>query len=225
MNKCWNCGVEFIDPTNVCPLCKCITERDDAEEEEFKPTYPFRPDKEIKKIQLAMSIYTLAAIIAEAILVIIDFHVGDRIGWSIMTGACMVYAYITLKFSIQKHNGYQFKILMQTLLGVAVVVVIDFLTGFSGWSVNYVLPAAFVLIDATVIVLMIVNSRNWQSYIPMQLLLIVLCIIPYILHHFGISSDSIMCLIALCVAIFVFAGSVIIGGRRAMDELYRRFHV
>ena len=192
---------------------------------EFKPTYPFRPDKEIKKIQLAMSIYTLAAIIAEAILVIIDFHVGDRIGWSIMTGACMVYAYITLKFSIQKHNGYQFKILMQTLLGVAVVVLIDFLTGFSGWSVNYVLPAAFVLIDATVIVLMIVNSRNWQSYIPMQLLLIVLCIIPYILHHFGISSDSIMCLIALCVAIFVFAGSVIIGGRRAMDELYRRFHV
>ena len=52
MNKCWNCGVEFIDPTNVCPLCKCITEREDAEEEEFKPTYPFRPDKEIKKIQL-----------------------------------------------------------------------------------------------------------------------------------------------------------------------------
>lgn len=129
MNKCWNCGVEFIDPTNVCPLCKCITERDDAEEEEFKPTYPFRPDKEIKKIQLALSIYTLAAIIAEAILVIIDFHVGDRIGWSIMTGACMVYAYITLKFSIQKHNGYQFKILMQTLLGVAVVVLIDFFDG------------------------------------------------------------------------------------------------
>lgn len=137
----------------------------------------------------------------------------------------MVYAYITLKFSIQKHNGYQFKILMQTLLGVAVVVLIDFLTGFSGWSVNYVLPAAFILIDATVIVLMIVNSRNWQSYIPMQLLIIVLSIIPFILRYFGISSDSIMCLIALCVAIFVFAGSVIIGGRRAMDELYRRFHV
>ena len=67
-----------------------------------------------KKIQLALSIYTLAAIIAEVILVIVDFHVGDRVGWSIMTGACFVYAYITLKFSIQKHNGYQFKILVLT---------------------------------------------------------------------------------------------------------------
>ena len=195
MNKCWNCGVEFVDPTNVCPLCKCITERDGDEVLERKPTYPFHPGKEIKKIQLALSIYTLEAIIAEVILVIVDFHVGDRVGWSIMTGACFVYAYITLKFSIQKHNGYQFKILLQTLLGVAVVV------------------------------LMIVNIRNWQSYIPMQLLIIVLSIIPFILRHFGISSDSIICLIALCVAVFVFVGSVIVGGRRAMDELYRRFHV
>lgn len=225
MNKCWNCGVEFVDPTNVCPLCKCITERDGDEVLEKKPTYPFHPGKEIKKIQLALSIYTLAAIIAEVILVIVDFHVGDRVRWSIMTGACFVYAYITLKFSIQKHNGYQFKILLQTLLGVAVVVLIDFLTGFSGWSVNYVLPSAFILIDVTVIILMIVNSRNWQSYIPMQLLIIVLSIIPFILRHFGISSDSIICLIALCVAVFVFIGSVIVGGRRAMDELYRRFHV
>ena len=137
----------------------------------------------------------------------------------------MVYAYITLKFSIQKHNGYQFKILLQTLLGVAVVVLIDFLSGFSGWSISYVLPAAFILIDAAIIVLMLVNSRNWQSYIPMQLLLIVLSIIPYILQHFGIAKNSIICLIALCVAIFVFVGTIIMGGRRAMDELYRRFHV
>ena len=79
MNKCWNCGVEFVDPTNVCPLCKCITERDGDEVLEKKPTYPFHPGKEIKKIQLALSIYTLAAIIAEVILVIVDFHVGDRV--------------------------------------------------------------------------------------------------------------------------------------------------
>ena len=49
MNKCWNCGVEFVDPTNVCPLCKCITERDGDEVLEKKPTYPFHPGKEIKK--------------------------------------------------------------------------------------------------------------------------------------------------------------------------------
>lgn len=225
MNKCWNCGVEFVDPTSVCPLCKCITEQDGEEDLEMKPTYPFHPDKEIKKIQLSLNIYTLLAIIAEVILIIVDFHVGDRIGWSILTGACMVYAYITLKFSIQKHIGYQLKILLQTLLGVAVITLIDLLTGFSGWSVNYVLPAAFILVDVAIIVLMLVNSRNWQSYIPMQLLLIALCIIPFVLRHFGISSDSIICLIALCVSIFVFIGTIIMGGRRAVDELYRRFHV
>ena len=42
--------MEFVDPTNVCPLCKCITERDGDEVLEKKPTYPFHPGKEIKKI-------------------------------------------------------------------------------------------------------------------------------------------------------------------------------
>lgn len=225
MNKCWNCGVELIDPSNICPLCKCITENDPEELRTLEPTYPRHPEREMKKIQRALSIYTLAAIVAEVILVIVDLHVGDRVGFSIVTGSLFIYAYITLKFSVQKHIGYQFKILLQTLLGVAVIVLIDEITGFHGWSVNYVLPSAFILIDAAVIVLMIVNSRNWQSYIPMQLLLIVLCVIPFILRHIGISTDSLLCLIALCVAVFVFIGSIIIGGRRAVDELYRRFHV
>ncbi len=214
--------MEFTDPTNVCPLCKCITENDADFTQ--KPTYP-HAEKEIKKIQLALNIYTFAAIAAEILFVVIDSHTGDSFWWSIMVGAFFVYGFITLKFSVQKHIGYQYKMLLQTLLGVSVLVLIDGLLGFRGWSINYVLPAAFILADAAVIVLMIVNNRNWQSYIPMQLLIIALCIITVVLRHFGIITDSVMCLLALGVAVMVFAGTLIVGGKRARDELYRRFHV
>ena len=119
------------------------------------------------------------------------------------------------------------KILLQTLLGVAVVVLIDFF------------DRIFRLVCKLCVAVSIytdrcdchyTDDREQQKlaelYIPMQLLIIVLSIIPFILRHFGISSDSIICLIALCVAVFVFVGSVIVGGRRAMDELQnRRFHV
>ena len=223
MNKCWNCGVEFIDPTNICPLCKCITENDSDFME--GPTYPHHAEKEIKKIQRALNIYTFAAIVAEVILLLIDSRTGDSFWWSIMIGAFFVYGFITLKFSVQKDIGYQFKMLLQVLLGVSVLIVIDYLRGFYGWSLNYVLPSAFILIDVAIIVLMIVNNRNWQSYIPMQLLIIGLCIIPFILRYFGISTDSIMCLIALAVSVLLFVGTLLVGGKRARDELYRRFHV
>ena len=130
-----------------------------------------------------------------------------------------------MKFSIQKHNGYQFKILLQTLLGVAVVVLIDFLTGFSGWSVKLCVAVSIYTDRCDC---HYTDDREQQKLAELYtdaLLIIVLSIIPFILRHFGISSDSIICLIALCVAVFVFVGSVIVGGRRAMDELYRRFHV
>jgi hypothetical protein len=189
-----------------------------------KPTYP-RTDKEMKKIQIALNIYTFVAIVAEVLFVLIDLKTGDNFWWSIMLGAFLVYGFITLKFSVQKHIGYQFKMLLQTLLGVSVLVLIDYLLGFHRWSLNYVLPSAFILIDVSVIVLMIVNNRNWQSYIPMQILIIVLSIIPFILRFFRISTDSILCLISLLVAILVFVGTMVVGGKRARAELYRRFHV
>lgn len=222
MNKCWNCGVEFIDPTNVCPLCKCITENDLNQMGE--PTYP-HADKKMKKIQRALNIYTFAAIVAEVIFVGIDFFTGESFWWSIMLGAFFIYGFITLKFSVQKHIGYQFKMLLQTLLGVSVLILIDYLTGFHGWSLNYVLPAVFILLDVAVIILMIVNNRNWQSYIPMQLLIIALCLIPFVLSYFGFSRYRVVDAIALGAAVLVFVGTLIVGGKRARDELYRRFHV
>ncbi len=214
--------MEFIDPTNVCPLCKCITENDLGQMRE--PTYP-HADKEMKKIQRALNIYTFAAIVAEVIFVGIDFSTGESFWWSIMLGAFFVYGFITLKFSVQKHIGYQFKMLLQTLLGVSVLVLIDYLTGFHGWALNYVLPAVFMLLDVAVIVLMIVNNRNWQSYIPMQLLIIALCLIPFVLSYFGFSTYRVVDGISLGVAVLVFVGTLIVGGKRARDELYRRFHV
>lgn len=222
MSKCLNCGVELLDPANVCPLCSCIVESEGEEINE--PTYPYA-EKGRKKIQLALNIYTFTAIVAEVILVTINIAAGSSIWWSVMIGAFLVYGFVTLKFSIQRHTSYQFKMLLQSLLAISLLVLIDLLTGFYGWSLNYVLPAAFILIDAAILVLMIVNSRNWQSYIPMQILIIVLCIIPFLLRHFGITEDAVLSSISLGVAVLVFVGTLIVGGKRARDELYRRFHV
>lgn len=222
MNKCGNCGVTFRDPTTVCPLCRCITESDG--ESAVRPTYP-RAEKRMKRIWRAMSIYTVAAIAAEGLLLAINIRKPDAGWWSIITLALFVYGYITLRFSIQSHCGYQVKMLLQTLLGAAVLIVIDELTGAKGWSMNYVLPSVFMLIDLAVIILMIVNNRNWQSYIPMQLLIIALCVIPFVLRYYGLTTDSVLCVAALGISVMIFVGTLIVGGRRATDELYRRFHV
>ena len=222
MSKCLNCGVELLDSTNVCPLCKCIAA---GEVGTGSPTYPYAAEKGQKKMQRALNIYTFAAIVAEGILVAANIFTNHSVWWSVMTAAFFVYGFVTLKFSIQKNSSYRFKMMLQSLLAISVLILIDVLVGFHGWSLNYVLPAAFILIDAAIVVLMIVNHRDWQSYMPMQILIIVLSIIPFILRRFGISEDTYVSTISFVIAILVFAGTLIIGGKRARNELYRRFHV
>lgn len=224
MSKCWNCGLQIADPVHVCPLCKCIVESDT--DESVKTVYPYLyAERGFKKMQMALNIYTFAAIAAELILLSVLYAVTGTFGLAIMIGAFLVYGFVTLKVSIQMHTGYQLKMIMQTLLAVAVLILIDVETGYRGWSLNYVLPGAFVLMDLAVIVLMFVNSRNWQSYIPMQLLIIVLTFIPWGLYHFGFVTELPFVIVAMGVSIMTFIGTVIVGGKRARTELYRRFHV
>ena len=224
MSKCWNCGVQLLDPVSVCPLCKCIVEP--SKDERDRQIYPYKfAEKGIRKMQRALNIYLFAAIVAEAILIGIDYGAGGSPGWVIIVGGLFAYGYITLKVSIEMHTGYRLKMVLQTLLGVAVLFLIDFETGFYGWSLDYVLPAAFILMDVAIIVLMIANKRNWQSYIPLELLVIALAVIPFIFYYFNIVSNLIVGIAAMGVAVLTFVGTLIIGGKRARDELYRRFHV
>lgn len=225
MSKCWNCGVRLTDPDHICPLCKCIVETD-GDESACEKKYPYLyAERGYKKMQLALNIYLFAAIVTELILCVIDIATGGNPGWVIMVGAFLVYGFITLKVSIQMHTGYRLKMMMQSLLGVAVLLVIDMETGFHGWSVNFVLPGVFILINIAIIVLMIVNNRNWQSYIPLQLLLIALSVLPFVLFYLGIVTNIIVACASMFVAVITFVGTLIVGGKRARDELFRRFHV
>jgi len=224
MNKCKNCGVQLRDPVPICPLCKCIVEQ--GEGEALSRIYPYLyAERGIKKMQVVMNIYLFAAIAAEVILCVIDYMAGGPVGWLILIAAFLAYGFITLKVSIQMHTGYRLKMILQTLLGVAVLFVIDLETGFVGWSLNYVLPAAAILVDVIIIFLMLVNNRNWQSYIPLQILDIVYCVIPFVLYRFQVVTSLIVPLAAMVIAVLTFVGTVIVGGQRARSELYRRFHV
>ena len=115
-------------------------------------------------MQRALSIYLFAAIVAEAILIGINAAVGGKPGWVIIMAGLFAYGYVTLKVSIQMHIGYRLKMILQTLLGVAVLLLIDLETGFHGWSLDYVLPGSLILMDAAIVILMIANRRNWQSW-------------------------------------------------------------
>jgi hypothetical protein len=145
--------------------------------------------------------------------------------WSAIVGLILIYGNVVLRLAIIGKSGYMFKTISLVIIAIAILVEIDYLTGYRRWSLNYVMPAGILFMDVGILVLMIVNKRNWQSYMMTQLGTILLSLVPVILLAVGEVTFSYLTVIACAVSVFIFLGTLIIGDDRAKTELKRRFHI
>lgn len=220
MSRCKQCNVEILDETERCPLCHSVLEPTIEVENMY-------PDVRVKrrKMILLSKIYLFVAIVVEAFLIVVNHYGEFETAWSLMTGLALIYGYLVIRFAILGKTGYIFKTIVLTVMAILVLVAIDFLSGYRGWSVRYVFPAAIIAVDAVILILMIVNRRNWQSYIMWQIFMILCSIVPMVLYLIGVIAVPYLALAALGTSVFLFLGTMLIGDRKARVELKRRFHI
>ncbi len=220
MSKCRNCNVEILDESECCPLCHSVLEQT----EELENMYPDARHK-TQKLLFASRLYLFCALVIEFVLVMIDFNGENQVHWSVLAGLGLLYVYTVIRYAIIGKSGYRAKTIVLVFLAVLITVVIDIITGYRGWSVDYVASGGILLVDVTIISLMIFNRRNWQSYMMWQIAMIFFSVIPAVLYWAGLEHNVCMAFLPLVVSAFLFLGTLIIGGRRASQELYRRFHI
>lgn len=220
MSRCRQCNVEVLDETERCPLCNSVLEQTFEVENMY-------PDVRIqtRRLTFLSRVYLFGILLLEVILFSINYFDRYKIGWSLIVGLILFYGYLVIRFAILGKTGYRSKIVVLAAIAVLMMIAIDFLVGYHGWSVNYVLPACVIVLDIGIIILMIVNRRNWQSYIMWQILMLFVCVAMLILHLVGIITNPYVMGAAGFVSLFLFLGTLIIGDRRARVELHRRFHI
>ena len=215
MSRCKQCNVEILDETERCPLCHSVLEKT-VEVENMYPNVRTMT----RRLALLSRIYLFVAL-----LIYLNVLSDSEMFWSAIPGLAMLYGYLVLRYAILGKSGYKGKIIVLTLIAILMVVAIDFVVGYRGWSVNYALPSAILLVDAGLLVLMCINRRNWQSYMMWQIFMILCSVVPLVLYAVGIVTAPILALLAFAFSTALFLGTLIIGDRRARTELRRRFHV
>lgn len=220
MSRCRQCNIEILDETERCPLCNSVLEQT----VEVENMYP-NVRTITRKMMLISRIYLFCAILVEALLVYINVVTESEMWWSAIPGLTFLYGYMLIRYAILGKSGYKSKIIVLTLIAILMTVAADFVVGYRGWSVNYALPAGILFIDAGILVLMIYNRRNWQSYMMWQIFMILCSLVPMVLFLVGIVTAPLLGLIALAASVFLFLGTLIIGDRKARTELKRRFHI
>ena len=220
MSRCKQCNVEILDETERCPLCHSVLEKT-VEVENMYPNVRTMT----RRLALLSRIYLFVAILVEALLIYLNVLSDSEMFWSAIPGLAMLYGYLVLRYAISGKSGYKGKIIVLTLIAILMVVAIDFVVGYRGWSVNYALPSAILLVDAGILILMCINRRNWQSYMMWQIFMILCSVVPLVLYAVGIVTAPLLSLLAFAFSTALFLGTLIIGDRRARTELRRRFHV
>lgn len=222
MRQCKKCNLEILNRTAICPLCKSVLEV--SGEIENGTEYP-DVAKITKKLNFVVRLYSFLAIVTEVVLIIINYKTYQGVWWSAVSGISILYFYITLKYSIQKNTGYKMVILIQVIGAVLLMIAADNIVGYQGWSVNYAMPGAILLLDATIVVLMIVNMANWQSYILMQILTVLVSIAGLVMWGLGVITRPLLLFFAAGASGCLILATLMFGDRKAKMELKRRFHV
>ena len=185
------------------------------------------PDIRVKsrKLVFISRLYLFMAVVIEIVLMDVCALSEVQSLVCIISGLVLLFGYIVLRYAILGTSGYIAKTVVLTIIAVIMLVAIDFTVGYNGWSVNYVFPSGILLIDVGILTLMIINRKNWQSYLMLQIFMVICSAVAIILSLVQIITDPIVSVIALNLSLILLLGTVIIGGRRARVELKRRFHI
>lgn len=221
MSRCRVCKVDILDKTDKCPLCNNVLEWDGIEREDLYPNARIA----VKKYQMLENIFLFASIALWVVLFAIDYLTNPEFLWSFTVSLVIIYANVILRLTILGKSSYMAKIIWTIIIGMAFLIEADILTGNHGWGVNFAMPTAVLLWDIALIILMLfVNRRNWQSYIIDQLTALLACAVILVLMLLDIITFPYYAIAVQIFTVLLFAGTMIIGDRKARAELIRRFH-
>ena len=145
--------------------------------------------------------------------------------WSLLTAGAAAYVAMTLRFSVMRHASLAGTLVRQSLGIQAILLLIDALTGLRGWSVDYAIPCVALFEVAAVLLMMLVNRMNWQSYFMYQITITFLSFVPLIFWKIGWTHHPRLTVLAAGVSVAALAATVILGDRSVKRELKRRFHM
>ncbi|GAA0766997.1 hypothetical protein GCM10008908_05490 [Clostridium subterminale] len=179
---------------------------------------------DIGKYKKIKRIFLFILTVVSVVLGFINYITYSGVIWSLIAVVGIIYFAVTVTYSIMNNANLASKILVQTIGAGILVIVIDNVTGYIGWSVNYAIPAMILFANLAIVLLMIVNPMNWQSYFMYQIAITIFSFIPLILFWVKLIDRPFLAILTSGISILILIGTIVFGDRSVKNELIRRFN-
>jgi len=221
MKNCEKCGVSVAGGFEKCPLCHSTLAGENRDEYEAFPFVPLAKHKHSLLFRLLQ--------LCSAVLVIVSFTVNwmfPQSGfWSLFVVVGVACVWVSLAFAIRKRHNILKNLTYQVTIVSILSVVWDLFIGWRGWSVDFVIPIAFVSVMSATAIIAYILKMPTETYIIYSFLLIIYGIIPAFFVLSGLSVIIYPSLICVACSFILLAALLIFEGRNMTEELKRRLHL
>lgn len=221
MARCRICQITIKDRTDVCPLCGSVLEEDGSKSKESM--YPDLVLKERVMMRITQTTL-LCAVLLEVFLVMINLTVNPQFLWCVITAAAFLYVVLVLYTTAIPNLSLRSRFLILSFSLMLVSLSVDWVTGFRGWALSVAMPIQILFMDVVILVLYLIQKKDFQQYLWMMALNLLLCVIVLIAFLLGCRIFFGLMIIAFVVTIIELFVIMVRGGRRTSAEFKRRFH-
>lgn len=216
---CDKCNVTVRGTMQKCPLCQNKLQGDESQ-----PCYPviktlYRQFERFFKIVIMSTVLIgVSAVAVNMILVQTGF-------WSLFVLLGILCFWVMLATAVRRRYTIPKNITTQVVLISIISVVWDFVTGWHGWSVDFVIPITCATAIVAIGVIGQVMHLPVTDYMAAMLADALFGIIPIIFYFTDILNVQIPSVICVAVSLISFFAILIFEGRNMKVEIQKRFHV
>ncbi len=226
MKKCPECKVYVGDPGKYCPLCGAVLTagEDGGNESAMYPRFS-PPGKKRSAFPLLARIFLFISLIAAGACTLINLLVNRQFSWSQYVIFGIVSLWVTVGMHLLTRINLNFKLLIDLCAASLYLVLIDRLTGWHHWSVDYVIHILYIGIMITTIILALVFRVYWREYILSLAAVCVLGLGPLLIFLNGSSPIRFLCLAAAMAAAALAIALLFFAGGKLFSEWKRRMNI
>lgn len=219
MKYCSKCQMKVQNQLKCCPLCG---ESLDGIEIEVLRDYPERFASKRRIPMRKLMIFMAMVIVSYSVVIGIlqDFHWN----WVFIISCSTLYFTISVMIGLRGKRSIGPNIILQVLGGSALSIVIDYLLGYQGWSLNFIFPLALMAGTSILTVLIILRPRQFTDFVSYQLLLGLIGIFLLMLVYFNLIHFQSVAIVAGYYAVITCVGLFFFADRKIIHELKKKFH-
>lgn len=226
MRTCPECKITVGGAAKTCPLCGAELTLSGTEAEGDN-LYPEFTGKVLHRSSFPFlaKIFAFITLIAVGTCILIDLLVTHRLSWSLYVIGSFAVLWTTVGTHLLGRVNLNY-LLLNDLVAVSLfLVLIDLLSGWNRWSIDYVIPILYVGIMITTVVLALVFRMYWREYMLSLVAVCALGVGPLLIFLSSSSPIRFLCLGAALLAAALLIGLLFFASGKLFSEWRRRMNL